>query len=122
MDLMTADGHQVKPQFLGMDYIFSICLANKRSGMHLITTKIEHPAVSAPMRFLEEQGFSVTWLDVDQNGILSLDQLREAVTPETILVSVMFVNNSGTSAPASSQNPHRPPMPPVQVQQFQAHQ
>ena len=73
--------------------ILGAAMANKRSGMHLITTKIEHPAVSAPMRFLEEQGFSVTWLDVDQNGILSLDQLREAVTPETILVSVMFVNN-----------------------------
>lgn len=75
-------------------------MANKRSGMHLITTKIEHPAVAAPMKFLEEQGFSVTYLNVDQDGMISLEELREAVTPETILVSIMYVNNEiGTVEP-----------------------
>lgn len=68
-------------------------MANKRSGRHLITTKIEHPAVAAPMKFLEEQGFTVTYLNVDENGLLSLEELRQAVTPETILVSIMYVNN-----------------------------
>lgn len=68
-------------------------MANKRSGMHLVTTRIEHPAVSAPMKFLEEQGFTVTYLDVDKDGIISLEDLEAAVTDETILVSIMYVNN-----------------------------
>lgn len=68
-------------------------MANRRSGMHLVTTKIEHPAVLAPMKFLEEQGFSVTYLDVDKDGIISLEELAEAITDETILVSIMYVNN-----------------------------
>ena len=73
--------------------IIGAAMANRRAGMHLITTRIEHPAVSAPMHFLEEQGFTVTWLDVDKEGQISLKQLREAVTEETILVSIMYVNN-----------------------------
>lgn len=68
-------------------------LANQRAGKHLITTRIEHAAVSAPMHYLEEQGFTVTYLDVDEKGMISLEQLREAVTDETILVSIMYVNN-----------------------------
>ncbi len=64
-------------------------MANRRSGTHLITTCVEHPAVSAPVKFLEEQGFSVTRLSVDQDGIISLEELKEAITPETILVSIM---------------------------------
>lgn len=73
--------------------IIGAAMANKRSGMHLITTKIEHAAVASPMKFLEEQGFSVTYLDVDENGLISLEELAQAVTPETILVSIMYVNN-----------------------------
>ncbi|NBH15065.1 cysteine desulfurase [Lachnospiraceae bacterium] len=73
--------------------ILGAAMANRRSGMHLITTCVEHPAVSAPLKFLEEQGFSVTRLGVDQDGVISLDELREAITPETILVSMMYVNN-----------------------------
>lgn len=68
-------------------------MANRRSGNHLITTRIEHPAVSAPMKFLEEQGFEVTYLDVDKDGCISLEELRDALTDETILVSIMYVNN-----------------------------
>lgn len=68
-------------------------MANQRAGKHLITTRIEHAAVSAPMHFLEEQGFHVTYLDVNEHGMISLEQLREVVTEETILVSIMYVNN-----------------------------
>lgn len=73
--------------------IIGAAMANRRSGMHLVTTKIEHPAVKSPMKFLEEQGFTVTYLDVDEYGVISLEELKEAVTPETILVSIMYVNN-----------------------------
>lgn len=83
--------------------IIGAAMANKRSGMHLITTKIEHPAVLSPMRFLEEQGFSVTYLDVDEYGLISLDELKKAITQETILVSIMYVNNEiGTVEPVEA--------------------
>ena len=71
----------------------SAALANRRSGMHLVTTQVEHPAVANPMKFLEEQGFSVTYLEVDRDGRISLEELEESLTPETILVSIMYVNN-----------------------------
>lgn len=73
--------------------ILGSAMANKRAGMHLITTSIEHPSVGNPMAYLEEQGFTVTYLPVDKYGILSLDALREAITEETILVSLMHINN-----------------------------
>lgn len=73
--------------------IIGAAMANKRSGKHLITTKIEHAAVGSPMKFLEEQGFTVTYLDVDKDGIISLEELEQAITLETILVSIMYVNN-----------------------------
>ena len=73
--------------------IIGAALANRRSGMHLVTTRVEHPAVANPMKFLEEQGFSVTYLEVDRDGRISLEQLEESLTPETILVSIMYVNN-----------------------------
>ena len=77
-------------------------MANRRAGKHLITTRIEHPAVANTMHFLEEQGFDVTWLAVDDQGLISLEELREAVTEETILVSVMYVNNEiGTVEPVA---------------------
>lgn len=67
--------------------------ANRRSGNHLITSAIEHPAVINTMRFLEEEGFRVTYLPVDRYGRIRLDALKEALCEETILVSVMYVNN-----------------------------
>ena len=74
--------------------ITGTALANRRRGMHLITTVIEHPSVKNTMRFLEEEmGFSVTYLPVDENGVLSVDTVRKAIRPDTILVSVMYVNN-----------------------------
>lgn len=73
--------------------LIGTALANQRAGKHIITTAIEHPAISAPASFLEDQGFTVTRLGVNHKGEISLEELEQAITPETILVSVMFVNN-----------------------------
>ena len=73
--------------------LIGTALANKRAGNHIITTSIEHASVSATMAYLEELGFKVTYLKVDAYGMISLEELREAVTDETILVSLMMVNN-----------------------------
>ncbi|MBD5466295.1 MAG: cysteine desulfurase [Lachnospiraceae bacterium] len=67
--------------------------ANMRAGRHLITTQIEHPAILQTMDYLERQGFEVTYLPVSKEGIVSLDALRKALRPDTILVSIMQVNN-----------------------------
>ena len=67
--------------------------ANRRRGKHLITTLIEHPSVKNPMKHLESEGWEVTYLPVDRDGIVSVDTLKEAVRPDTVLVSVMMVNN-----------------------------
>ena len=75
-------------------------LANKRSGNHIITTAVEHAAVSQPVAFLQEQGFEITYLPVDASGRGNLEALKEALCPDTILVSVMYVNNEvGTLQP-----------------------
>lgn len=73
--------------------LIGTALANQRSGKHIITTMIEHPAVSEPASFLESQGFTVTRLKVDKNGLISPAQLKEAISADTILVSIMYVNN-----------------------------
>lgn len=73
--------------------LIGTAMANRRSGDHIITTCIEHPAVSAPIDFLEEQGFLVTRIGTDKQGRIKLDELRAAVTKETILISVIYVNN-----------------------------
>ena len=73
--------------------VIGAAMANRRAGNHIITTSIEHPSVSAPIGFLEEQGFRVTYLSVDSDGILSLEELKDAVCDETILISLMMVNN-----------------------------
>ena len=67
--------------------------ANRRAGNHIITTAIEHASVQQPMRYLEEQGFRVTYLPVDSHGILCHDALEEALDEDTILVSMILVNN-----------------------------
>ncbi len=67
--------------------------ANCRSGRHLITTQIEHPAVLQTMKHLEEEGFRVTYLPVDGKGCIRLEDLERAITGETILVSIMHTNN-----------------------------
>lgn len=73
--------------------IIGTAMANRRAGNHIITTSIEHASVENPMEFLKEQGFEITYLSVDENGIISLEELEEAVTEQTILVSMMQVNN-----------------------------
>ena len=81
--------------------LIGVARANKRRGNHLITSSIEHPAILNTMRHLEEEeGFRVTYLPVDAAGRIRLDALKEALCEDTILVSVMYVNNEvGTVQP-----------------------
>ena len=72
----------------------------KGKGNHIITTKIEHHAILHTCQYLEKRGARITYLDVDENGVVKLDELEKAITPETILISVMFANNEiGTIQP-----------------------
>lgn len=74
--------------------------ANKNKGNHIITTKIEHHAILHSCKVLEKEGFEVTYLDVDEYGLISLENLKNAIKPETILISVMYANNEvGTIQP-----------------------
>ncbi|MBW6516606.1 MAG: selenide, water dikinase SelD [Candidatus Cloacimonetes bacterium] len=73
--------------------IQGIVYAHRRKGNHIITSQIEHPAVMEVCRHLEEGNFRITYLPVDENGIVILDALREAITPETILITIMHSNN-----------------------------
>lgn len=77
-----------------------VSYANKEKGNHIITTKIEHPAVLHTCQNLEKQGFKVTYLNVDNNGIINLQELERSITDKTILISIMFANNEiGTIEP-----------------------
>lgn len=73
--------------------LIGCAMAGKRRGNHIITTKIEHPAILETTGFLQKQGFEITYLNVDKDGIVDLDQLKNALTHETIIVSVMHTNN-----------------------------
>lgn len=73
--------------------LFGVATANERRGKHIITTKIEHPAILRAAEQLEARGFKITYLGTDEHGIISLDELKNAITDETILVSIMHVNN-----------------------------
>ena len=74
--------------------------AYKNKGNHIITSKIEHHAILHTCEWLEKHGFEVTYVDVDENGVIKLDELKKAIRPTTILISVMFANNEiGTIQP-----------------------
>lgn len=71
-----------------------------KKGNHIITTKIEHHAILHTCEYLEKKGAEITYLDVDENGLVNLDELQKAIRPETILISIMFANNEiGTIEP-----------------------
>lgn len=77
-----------------------VAYKNKDKGNHIITTKIEHHAILHTCEYLEQQGFQVTYLDVDEYGMISLEDLEKAITEKTILISIMFANNEiGTIQP-----------------------
>lgn len=80
--------------------IKGVAYANKNKGNHIITTKIEHPAILNTCKALEKDGFIITYLNVDENGLVSLEELKNSITDKTILISVMFANNEiGTIQP-----------------------
>ena len=73
--------------------IIGTAMANRRKGKHIITTKVEHASVYEPMYHLEEEGYEVTYLDVDSEGIVDLGQLEESIREDTILVSCMITRS-----------------------------
>ena len=73
--------------------IKGVAAALKDKGNHIITSAIEHHAVSEPCKYLEKQGFKVTYIGVDKSGLVSPDDIKKAITPQTILISVMHANN-----------------------------
>lgn len=73
--------------------LIGCAMANQRRGKHLITTQVEHPAILKTMQYLETLGFHVTYLPVDKSGRICLEDLHRAMTPQTILVSIMHTNN-----------------------------
>ncbi|MBP1924994.1 cysteine desulfurase [Sedimentibacter acidaminivorans] len=80
--------------------IKGVAFANKDKGNHIITTKIEHHAVLHTCEYLEKFGFETTYLDVDEYGMIDLEQLKSSIKPETILISIMYANNEiGTIQP-----------------------
>ena len=88
-EIIFTSGGSESDNFAIKGYVY----ANRENGNHLITSKIEHPAVLETMKGLTEDGFEVTYLDVDKNGFVSLEELRNAINEKTLLVSIMHANN-----------------------------
>lgn len=82
--------------------IIGTALANRRAGNHIITTAVEHASVHNTMEFLAEQGFKITYLNVNESGVINIKDLEDAICDDTILISVMYVNNEiGSVMPIS---------------------
>ncbi|MBU1122214.1 MAG: cysteine desulfurase family protein [Candidatus Omnitrophota bacterium] len=80
--------------------LFGVAFSHKDKGKHIIISKIEHSAILEPAKFLEELGFKVTYIDVDNYGVIELNRLRDSICEDTVLVSVMYANNEvGTVQP-----------------------
>ena len=80
--------------------IKGIARANRKKGNHIITSKIEHPAILETCKGLEKEGFEVSYISVDENGIVDLEELKREIRPTTILITIMFANNEiGTIEP-----------------------
>lgn len=73
--------------------LFGVAHARRRSGKHIITTRIEHPAILEPCAFLEKEGYEISYLGTDENGLIDTAELESLIRPDTILVSVMHTNN-----------------------------
>lgn len=73
--------------------IKGVAYANREKGNHIITSKIEHHAVTESCEFLEKQGFRITYLNVDEKGFVNLEELENSICEDTILISIMFANN-----------------------------
>lgn len=73
--------------------VIGTAMANKRAGMHIITTAVEHASVSGTMEFLKEQGFRITYLPVNEYGVIDIKDVEDAICDDTILISIMYVNN-----------------------------
>lgn len=103
-DLINCDPHEIIFTGCGSEsdnmIIKGIAYAYKDKGRHIITSKIEHPAVLHTCQTLEKQGFKVTYLEVDKEGVVNLEQLNNAIRNDTILISIMYANNEiGTIQP-----------------------
>lgn len=80
--------------------VFGVAAAKASKGKHIITSKIEHHAILEPIHLLQKEGYSATYLPVDPNGFISTDELASAITPETVLITIMHANNEiGTIEP-----------------------
>lgn len=86
--IFTSGGTEANNQAL-----IGTALANIRKGKHIITTKIEHASVHNPLLFLEEQGFRISFVSVDENGYVNMEELLNEICDDTILISIMYVNN-----------------------------
>lgn len=80
--------------------VFGVSASKSKKGNHIITTKFEHHAILEPVHYLEKQGYDVTYLDVDSDGVIDIEELKAAITDQTILIAIMHANNEiGTIEP-----------------------